>query len=212
MLSFFLRRVQPHFNCVSDLVLHVSQLNRLVLGWCVEIDAVATVFTVDHAGCHRLLRVVRVRQVSHSCPLPRVFFCVCKENIVACDVETAVMSVCLLSIVRWQISSKNSRAIVRPVRQVKNLRAHRFHVVPWCLEEAKLGTILISPLSQILVDVDLSVLERHSVVLIISKPVFNSIGSYCGKLGPNVIRNLFDQHVAEFSSVSILYTYCVDVR
>ena len=54
-----------------------------------QVDAVTTVVAVDEEGCHVRLSSGGVLDLTHSRPLPRVLNCVCKYDVVACDVESS---------------------------------------------------------------------------------------------------------------------------
>ncbi len=115
----------------------------------------ATVGAVNHFSVQSW--VVRRIVIAHARPLPRIFFSVCKENVVSLDIRTSVKLVSVVSF-RLNIYAENSITIVGPEWERKDVRPH------WrqarCLEKAKLGAVLPGPLPQILVDVDRSVLKH----------------------------------------------------
>ena len=81
----------------------------------------------------------------HGSVLPRIFASIEEEDVVACDVETAIVLVGLLG-PRLNLTAKDSLAELGPVWQIKGVGSHRLLIVRW-EEEAELIAVLPSPLA-----------------------------------------------------------------
>ncbi len=80
-----------------------------------EVNAMPAISAVDVANLHLGL-LLRIIEHAHASPLPRILTCICKENIFTLNVEAAVVLVCNLCVVVWEILAKNTLAVVRPER------------------------------------------------------------------------------------------------
>ena len=141
----------------------------------------SAVCAVNHLRSHGLLQD-GVLKLAHSSPLPRVLLSICEENVLALNVKTTVISVGACGEVVRQQLTKDSCAVIRPVRQVQNLRSHTSKFISWRLEEAKFGTVLIGPLTQVRVDINGFVLKRFSVILVIRNSLASTVLCYLKKL------------------------------
>jgi hypothetical protein len=112
-----LSSVKPSFKLIQDLLTSSSESWSISRGRSAQINAMAAVVAIDKDSKHVLLSILRILQMAHSCPLPRVFNGVCEDNVVSSDVEAAVL---LDVIVDFRLSdwAENSLAVRHPVGRV----------------------------------------------------------------------------------------------
>ena len=130
--------VQPNGNMLSGSL----QLNRVALLRGVQLSTMAAVSA--NRSLSNLIEDWPVLALGG--PLPRVFATVGKERVGALDVESTLIN-CGLEragksghVEAWESSFTH----VRPVGELKHLRAHRVYL-GWRLEPAIFSAILISP-------------------------------------------------------------------
>lgn len=94
---------------------------------------------------------------------------------------------------------------------MKDLRSHTSIFISRCLEETKLSTVLVGPLTKVRVNIDRLILKGFSGILIIGSSFASAVLSDGKKLKINIFVLVFNQHVAEASPVTILDTHSVDI-
>ena len=95
--------------------------------------------------------------------LPRIFSCICENNLITGNVETTVQLVIEIHS-RWADGViENVFAPLKPVIGSKKLRSHGDYRVG-NLEPSKLGTNLPTPLSHVVIDVIGCISENIAVV------------------------------------------------
>ena len=80
-------------HLLSNCILAVSERLRLVCLRRGKVSAVRTRVTLNEMSGHVLLRGVWVFQLTHGCILPRILARVHEEDVVAFDVEAAVVPI-----------------------------------------------------------------------------------------------------------------------
>lgn len=110
---------EPFVYGDSDRLLHFSQLNWLGFSRRVEINTMAAIFAVDHMSRHSLL-MLWVTELSHAGPLPRIFFCISKHNIVSFQIDSTIELVSRNTLV-FNDFTKNPVTVVRPVIDLEKL-------------------------------------------------------------------------------------------
>ena len=112
--SFLFSIAEPLANLLSNCILAVSERLRLVFLRRGKVSAVRTRVALNEMSGHVLLRGVRVFQLTHGCILPRILARVHEEDVVAFDVEAAVV---LVGLVRsgLDLTTEDSLAEFRPV-------------------------------------------------------------------------------------------------
>jgi hypothetical protein len=99
--------------------------------------------------------------------LPRIFFSICKEDVMALDIKSPIVVVGPSIIVLRQIFTENSATIIRPKTNIKYLRPHSLSLVPRSLEKSELCAVLVSPLTKVFIYVNCHILKCNSIILIV---------------------------------------------
>ena len=105
---------QPLSDLSLDLVSYGSENRGIYSTWCSQVDTMSTVVTVDKEGGHVALGGW-VKDLSHTCILPRVFNGVSIDNVATGDVETSVEIVVVISVWGTDIVCEDILAELEPV-------------------------------------------------------------------------------------------------
>ena len=202
-----LRLRQPPGDLVSDSVLSVSQSLGLVVSRGVEVHAVSAGVALDVLHAHGLLSGRRVRQLAHRSVLPRIFAAVEEEDVVALDLEAAVVLVGLRS-PGPDGSAEDTLAVVWPEGGSERLVAHGLLDVGG-LEETELSAVLVGPLTQARADVDGGPAQGHGIVLVVADTSTAAESSNSLKKGFSISGSL--KLLAHGDTSAILDTHHEDV-
>lgn len=192
--------VNPLCDLELDSLDGFLKLLRVIVLRNVEVDAVAAISAFNVDGSHVFLEV-RVVDLCHASVLPRILASSCKHNIASSNIEATKVLVCL-SDSRWlDVFREDSLAVVEPEIGLnrQSLRTHSIDGVG-SLEPGKLSAILVGPLSNVLVDVNLGASELNCIVLINTDSLVISVPSESGnRIIIPIIRFNSRTHACSFS-------------
>lgn len=182
----FLTKSHPLANLLDSLGSTIYQ-NLWVIGWwSLEVDAMATIGTIDVAVLHAVF-LLSFWKLFHASILPGVFSGVEEINVFFHEVGSMVHSINLFPTWTWHIWAKDSLAVVRPVGKVQSLGSHGV-VSMGNLEPSELRAVLVSPLSEIWVKVNSRLCQIFSIVLACRHSFFEAVGI---ELSPGVGLEVF---------------------
>ena len=124
----------------------------------------STVLTIYVKSYHIFLSPARILKLSHACILPRVFDCVGKNNIFSCDIQATIAINKFLNCWLSDLISKNWLAIGNPVSFIDKIGSERVLFVGH-LEPTQFSTELPSPLTHILVIVNIDIWKTHPIIV-----------------------------------------------
>ena len=118
LLKLLESRSKPSGDNLLDLASGICQSGRIGRRWSVQIDAMSTSIAVNEDVLEACCCLVGI-EVSHASVLPGVLNGIDEDDVVSCDVDTAVEAVVVVDCWRSDILSKDVLAPLKPVCGVK---------------------------------------------------------------------------------------------
>ena len=198
---------EKRVNPVRDHSASLLKLLGIAIGWCVELNTVATVVTVRDTS-----NLIQCRVTFHlRSPLPRIFRAVGEENVGCCNVYATLIDSSLFCLrVIGHASSETTSAHSVPEVRLKVGWSHDV-LLAWDLEPAILWAVLEGPWASRALSIDFRV--RNNSCIVVRRSNSNLGSPWIHHSHDLVLGRSFDciELVTQRSSMSVLDTFQEDV-